>query len=84
MKRRTWTPDDQRAALAEAEARLSVSPRARLSLRQAAALEGCHPDTLARRRRAGRIRGSGGNTRGNPLTFTLADLGRGTGSPKGE
>lgn len=84
MKRRTWTPEDQAAALAEAEARLAISARARLTLRQAAALEGCHPDTLARRLKAGRVRGSGGATRGNPLTFTLADLGRGTGSPKGD
>lgn len=84
MKQRSWTPADRLAALAEAEALLAVSPRARLSLRQAAALEGCHPDTLARRMKAGRVRGHGGGLRGHRLTFTLADLGRGTGSPKGE
>lgn len=84
MSVRTWTFEDQMAALAEAEARLAVSARARLSLRQAAALEGVHPDTLARRFKAGKVRGHGGRTPGHRLTFTLADLGRGTGSPKGD
>ena len=78
MPRARWTREEMLEALGEAEARLAVSPRARLTLRQAAALEGCHPETLARRVRRQALRAAGGGGRGVPLSFSPADLIRAT------
>lgn len=71
----------QSAHLHSAEQKLAISTRARLTVNEAAALEGIHPETLRRLARAGRIGHKGGGTRGRRLTFTLADLGRESKSP---